>query len=490
MYTSLSQLIFVVLVLFSCKRQGPVASLTKSLEDKSTSTVLVVDQGFDPENVALKGKVKASYTLSCSPPRQDSCSECPYEEFKKASLQALKQVETCQVEKGIKLAIDPAFDGIMKYRKHWNESILQKNAYDPAEAGDTSLPNSGENQKSGPQAESSDPFEPLNLASAHEDVAVPDQQVADEITRILLGNDHKYSYHGTMTAGLIAYKNPDVKLVLVQIKMSSSNQVKDVIACLSKRAYQNQVRLLKDEDYQKAYLEAPESAQSRLLSALIKEHGVSIINFSAGPLPRVIEESSLKEKNCPVTDLRERYQLLVKLQEKKTARSRQSSPQDAGPLLVQAAGNEGVVIDSAVDGDCHDLSSNRILVGSYNNKMQMSEISQRGKCVDVYSLGEWVVLAEPRGFVNAASGTSFSAPLVVRYLTLNAKGKDPQKMIADLFRLRDPKSFFLPASTWPKELALNNREKISSYGLTVTKADTDRTIRLYTPRDFRPTLFP
>ena len=98
-----------------------------------------------------------------------------------------------------------------------------------------------------------------------------------------------------------------------------------------------------------------------------------------------------------------------------------------------------------------------MIVGSYNSALNPSVFTNSGACVDVYSFGDQVIVAAPDGFVNILSGTSFSAPMVTRFLTTDF----PTSLTVDELRIQLLASAdserYLPASSWPAELAYANQ---------------------------------
>jgi hypothetical protein len=135
----------------------------------------------------------------------------------------------------------------------------------------------------------------------------------------------------------------------------------------------------------------------------------------------------------------------------------------AGVALVnvRAAGNDGVALSSMADHiDCPSDERNvplgagsvDVMVGSTGatsaGTQAYSEFTNSGPCVAYYAPGEHVITMSPGGFLAVVSGTSFSAPLVVRRLSLLPPGTTPAAMIETL---QGP-FVALPVEGFPAEL--------------------------------------
>lgn len=97
--------------------------------------------------------------------------------------------------------------------------------------------------------------------------------------------------------------------------------------------------------------------------------------------------------------------------------------------FIISAGNESIELKAL---DEEDKQDNLIVVGSCNDKGIISSFSNRGKFVDLYTLGEIFL---PTGQV--LQGTSFSAPIVAAYCSYiydnikNISGKEVKNKILE-----------------------------------------------------------
>ena len=135
-------------------------------------------------------------------------------------------------------------------------------------------------------------------------------------------------------------------------------------------------------------------------------------------------------------------------------------------LIFQAAGNYGLHIDDGGESlSCTPGRVDRALVGAYEiyrGRAVQSSFSNDGECVDLYALGEQVILPSAAGFYSAFSGTSFAAPLAARYASSLAQQAPTTVALRDLvFGARD-ENRFLPLSAVPRELAAFTLEPAGS----------------------------
>jgi hypothetical protein len=216
----------------------------------------------------------------------------------------------------------------------------------------------------------------------------------------------------------------------------------------------------------KAYVEQPLDDTSAKLYEIVKKHNVSLVNLSLGSRPRAALETELEKEGCGKLDFGKYFALKASLDAQETAfDDARGDTKDANPLAVQSAGNDGVELDSADDGaSCTDHAHNELVIGAVNAAGTRSSFSNYGKCVDFYVLGESVVVPAPRGFLNVVDGTSFSAPLTVRFITLNFdKAAPPADLIAGLMGKVDASGKLTNAA--PHELAFDDATPITGYAL-------------------------
>jgi subtilisin family serine protease len=438
------KLLAIILSLTAAACRPPTRTAAPLKSDSPSGkqhTVMILDTGFDVNHPVFANKIIDKYTVKCSQDSEISkCGDgsCSYEDFKTEEIEKIPaDVKSCEIKSEITLDLDPNFEKIKLYKDRWNSMI---------------------NGKRGVSFEKS---------------------VIDQIQNTI-SPPTGTGYHGTATAGLIAYKNPDVRLVLVEIPLnsadssanSSDTSIADKINCIPSKLYTQTLKLFADPDYQKAYSENKASEVTNRLNEIAALNDVTVVNESFGTNPRIVLEKIFKTKGCEIQDMRPYFAALGNLD--KIRRDYRMKHQNwiekpYETLTIKSAGNDGATINDITDiqlDDCHDLENYFVVVGSYDYKSTISEFSNRGSCVDLYSLGETVVVAAPQGFETIASGTSFSAPLTVRYITKSIKAEKPAQMMAELLKARDQQSQFLPKNTWPAEIAYENWNTIGNYALT------------------------
>jgi len=121
------------------------------------------------------------------------------------------------------------------------------------------------------------------------------------------------------------------------------------------------------------------------------------------------------------------------------------------PLTVQAAGNDGAQIDSITDAlDCDRGDPLNLSVGSLALDGTVSTFSNHGACVDLYAPGESVITPVAGGWYFAVDGTSFSAPLAARALSLAATAPfDPAQARQQLLAQNAATGEQLPPAAFP-----------------------------------------
>ena len=142
-------------------------------------------------------------------------------------------------------------------------------------------------------------------------------------------------------------------------------------------------------------------------------------------------------------------------------------------MTINSHGNDGLVLDSPSDGEnCSNVFT--LNVGALTSKGSVASFSNHGSCGDVYILGESVVVSAPENFLFESDGTSFSAPLFVRYLTQTNTVQSDYK---DLYKKYKGSNSFISLEEIPRELAFDNSDPIGRYALTGKGFTVDMPIR-------------
>lgn len=432
------QKVLLVCALLAGCGEHEVDVLSLPSERGKGRTIMVIDDGIDLSHQVFAGRVAAKYTIDCDEVLPSGGSA---ETIRANAIAALESGELgCRITEGLELKKSPEFAEITQYRETWNQAVMAK-----------------------------------DLGALER---VLDLNTLSKISRILAGYDSEgneaFSYHGTATAGLIAYLSPHIRLVTVQMNFGppedeeAATEEEAEASCPNVAEMATEVEVLRHPDFQAAYLANGSNTFDAQLETVIARHGVSLVNFSAGRYPYAVIIQALKEMACPL-DLaemlrlmRERDAIIGQLNQKRL---------DATPppdyLFVQAAGNDGARIDSPDDApDCFPIPRQKVLVGAFTHSQLVSNFSNSGECVRYFTMGDEVTVAIPDGFLGTASGTSFAAPLLVRHIALAfPAAATPADIIAGLDRERDARKF-LPTDTFPEELvATNEKSRISSYAL-------------------------
>jgi hypothetical protein len=393
-------------------------------------TVLVLDDGFDSSHPVFKDKITAQYTIACEEDEEEAIdSNKSFEEQKKAMIEAYASPKSlCTVKKGISFKAADDFAEVMPFREEWNAQVLAKNV-------------------------------------------TMDAVQQTNIRKVINGIDARVNYHGTNTASLIAYENPDVKLVFVQYELRKGDDaiVEDEDDCPKQKELDDWVKLHQDEEVLEAFMNAPLSDVSQKLFDIQVQHEVTLINLSLGSPSREELEERLKEEGCGELDFSEYYKIDGKIsRERELKRQGEDLYQGLEPVLaVQAAGNSGVEINDFEDtADCGDPEQGLVMVGAVDYEGKRTSFSNYGDCVQYYMIGSHVIVAAPNEFLDVTDGTSFSAPLTVRYLTGNSEpGSDASEKIKVLTKAAGTDQI-LGNETFPTELAYDNsNETLDAYAL-------------------------
>jgi hypothetical protein len=355
--------------------------------ENQQQNVMVIDTGIDLSASDLQGRVSAVYTETCA---DDSgggsgsdAAAMPavdggpaFDMLKQEILAELAQPDdSCDLKTGISGKPDP-LAGIDQFKARWNAMIrANKQIADVFTMAEF-------NQLQGP--------------------------INDELMN--------FAYHGTATSTTVAHENPDVRLVLVERQLGSESSIMTNFPCLQQADIDQTVDFLNDPQIYAASVAQPAQIDSKIAEAQSTYH-VGIVNESFGAESRQTLEM-LQAMNCPQPiDLSAYFALLDKVTNDHNATI-------GGPaiLTVQAAGNDGVEIDSGADSLSCDLGDPKaLLVGSYDpGTLARNTFSNYGTCVNVYAPGQDIAVEYAGGWLLWADGTSFASPLTARYASKDA----------------------------------------------------------------------
>lgn len=378
-------------------------------ESQGSDVVMVVDSGIDPEAPAYRDKVVASYSFIC-----DAAPNRELEQFFQPTAgdhatrknNALRQLHGigqreypsgCRVQPGIRLD-RAALADLDTHRQQWNAMMATRSTSGSA------------------FARLQEPLKGLTT-----------------------------KYHGTSTAALIAFENPNVRLLLVDVPTS----VASTSRCIPSIDLAQTTTLLRDPDIISAYAAVPDDL-NEALDSLAQKYGVSWINVSSNYSAPTVYKQHLADKHCPAPDFDSYYEATLALRARRAAEQTANSRQ-RGYVVVQGAGNDSwdIPADSAF---C--LSKNpRILVGAYSYQARRTaRYSNYGPCVDLFGPGDAVITQLPDSLHDISCGTSFATALTTRYLTRHfASIRDPQERLRTI-RSRLGRGSVLPEGSIPSRL--------------------------------------
>jgi hypothetical protein len=392
--------------------------------DPSRTRVMVVDDGFDLRHPAFSGKLAGCYQIEC--PEEPSFSWKPGESDDDAATRMVELLRTpgptCTLKESFTLEVDDYLEEFdPAARDEFNDAFLRKHPLEGYSSADVDWM-----------------FEATGSGA----------------------------YHGTATAGAVAYQN-DVDIVVVQIKLGSSDDILDQISCLQQENIDLESRLFARPDVAEAYTEAPLYGREKAIVDLRRQHGVRVENRSFGPISTAFYETLLRLKGCTSVKLEEHERIAGQLDARRDAVLRANGAFAGTETLVfQSSGNDAQKIDDAgQDGACTPNRVDRALVGAYDiyrARPVEAFFTNYGACVDAYALGEAVVLPTAAGFYGTFVGTSFSSPLAARYASTLAAGAPTTAALRDRVYAARDENLFLPLSTMPVELHFFSKEPVGS----------------------------
>jgi len=350
--------------------------------------VMVIDTGIDTSVPDLAGKISGLYTELCGagsytggdPAAIDGGAAdggAAFDAAKQALIAGYAQTDdSCRLKSGISAKTDP-LHGIEKFRDRWNAMIR---------------------------------------ANGQENYGVPfNYDEWDQISGPVQDQLQMFSYHGTSTSTTVAHANPGVRLVLVERQLMSESEVQSGFTCFVQSDVDQMVALLTDPDVFAAAV-AQQTTIEKDFSDALAAHHVGVVNESFGsPSRNILEQMQASQCTDPI-DLSRYFAALTAIDVARGAASGQPPA-----LTVQAAGNDGQAINTGADAlDCVVDEPHSLSVGSYNaGSGQRNSFSNYGACVDLYAPGQSIVTMYAGGWLLPADGTSFAAPLTVRFSSMN-----------------------------------------------------------------------
>jgi hypothetical protein len=383
--------------------------------------VMVIDTGIDTSVSDLAGKISGKYTEICRAASGGGSDASTtdggpvdggpaFDAAKQAMIAAYSRTDdSCSLKTGISSKTDPLMS-IEKYRDRWNAMIRS---------------DVGENDYGAP--------------FTYDEWDVISPAVQSELER--------FTYHGTSTSTTVAHENSGVRLILVERQLMSESEVESSFTCLVQSDVDQAVALLTDPDVFAAAVQQPTTIEQDFTSALVTHH-VGIVNQSFGsPSRNILEQMQLSLCTAPI-DLSKYFVALSAIDIARGAASGQPPV-----LTVAAAGNDGQAINSDADAlDCVVDEPKSLSVGSYNaGNGQRNSFSNYGACVDLYAPGQAVVTMYAGGWLLPADGTSFSAPMTVRFASMNGPSPFSVTTTRQVVLSNLDSSLNLPASVFPSD---------------------------------------
>jgi subtilisin family serine protease len=416
--------------LWACSSSVPATDVGPS--EWRQQNVLVIDDGFDLSLPVFAGKIAGRYTMDCSAARDgdgqtgdDSDAEVAAPDARNAKqvfIAALTEGDhSCHLRPGLSFERPTALEGIAKYRERWNTALQQGRSI----------------------------LDEFTLTEAM-DIEMAFASVAGH---------NADAFHGTATAGAIAYANPEARLVVVQTSLASQTDEQTPVVCPTQADVDATTALLLDADVRRAYIERPRADIDRELDELMVATQIGIWSKSFGKPSRAAAEAALLEAGCGRIDL---SQYMAAKGELDAAYEARQPVRDV--LQVSAAGNDGTRVDAPRDQEgCRTERPNAVVVGSYGSDFERSAFSNYGGCVDVLAPGEDIIASLPDGWLMFMSGTSFSTPLVARWASLDhGSSFSAETARTRILALRDEESR-IPQNRFPEELLYRPRGDVVGY---------------------------
>lgn len=281
------------------------------------------------------------------------------------------------------------------------------------------------------------------------------------------------SSHGTATASIIAYKNPNVRLVLVK-NIGEIFIPEDCRDDQNREKYKSYLNFIKNNWEVNSKLE---HAQEKAIYQLAVKHQVDLINKSYGNIgpDQYVRTLFGTLQGCP-----ELAELIIASSRLQAEQKHNMGIYKNSPFLtLQSAGNERTRIDSYNDTpQCAVKGDNHLYVGAYDAFNKVSNFSNYGACVDFYILGTKVITASPGGFLMPLDGTSYSSPLAVRLITEGFQSTAPKAIKAYISNNTDSRKFLRINKKHLEDIAYDFGVGKNAFGLTSNRepkfADFDK----------------
>ncbi len=423
--------------------------------------VMVRDTGFDLTHEVFKDKVVGAYTLDCrdvikqltlffldigDQRRKIDTNQAGYlEKIRDLEIEAkmgsvIILDNACELIANIKSSSSSLHRQLRADRDLWNQTIRTKKDY----------------------------------LSLYEDITTANPNFSDgEIWRAIGDRGH-----GTSTAGTIALHNDQIALVLLEDQLLGDSTAgllrnldleenepapqEDVITCSTQEEIDNETAIYKNPVFLKRFIERPIPQFEKDLADLMQKHKVRLANYSFGS-PATEKKEEVGE-GCPTINFRENSAALGAANRARSAFVEKTLYPSGTPfLVVVSAGNQSATINDLADkNDCRDPMGAIVGVGSIDFRAgatpTRSEFTNQGACVDGYAYGSRIIAPSNDQFYNILFGTSFSAPIVTRFLALNApKDASPMEIKKFFLAAVDSKTKNLPDTAHEMKVVYDNK---------------------------------